>query len=275
MNKKNIFLLIIILAFLTVNSYLFFTAPEPLKEMTNEEHYTFSVYDGFKIIAGLNDEYRSIYTKNIVGEGKKNGLKFDENWKDNQIEAGPLPALFLRSTSALLEKSPVPLSLYLGSDFPISESNLLTGIQAEKFKEIKEDLQPRFFVDKETDRYIGMFPDFASAMACVNCHNDHEDSPKNNWQLNDVMGATTWAFPRDSLTTDELIKCIDVYIQSANQAYTSYLDKTKTFTSSDVITIGTKWPREGAFLPNVNSFSDSVLNSASLDLIKSFINDKD
>ena len=63
MNKKYILFLIIILAFLTVNSYLFFTAPEPLKEMTNEERYTFSVYDGFKIVAGLNDEYRSIYTK--------------------------------------------------------------------------------------------------------------------------------------------------------------------------------------------------------------------
>lgn len=274
MNKKKTFLVIIVLAFLTLNSYLFFTAPEPLKEMTNEERYTFSVYDGFKIIASLNDEYRTYYTNKIVGDGKKTGLKFDEHWEDNEIEAGPLPALFLRSTSAFLEKSPVPLSLYLGSDFPISESNLLTGVQAEKFREIKEDLQPRYFVDKETERYIGMFPDFASANACVSCHNNHVNSPKKDWKLNDVMGATTWAFPSDSLTTNELIKWIDVYTQSANHAYSSYLDKTKTFEHSEKIIIGTKWPSEGYFLPTVNSFSDTVLSRSSLDLIKSFFHEK-
>lgn len=274
MNKKKIFLLLIVLAFLTLNSYLFFTAPEPLKEVANEERYTFSVYDGFKIIASLNDEYRTYYTNKIVGDGKKTGLKFDEDWENNDIEAGPLPALFLRSTSAFLEKSPVSLSLYLGSDFPISESNLLTGVQAEKFKEIKEDLQPRYFIDKETERYIGMFPDFASANACVSCHNNHANSPKKDWKLNDVMGVTTWAFPSDSLTTNELIKWIEVYTQSANNAYASYLDKAKTFERSEKIIVGTKWPSEGYFLPTVNSFSDTILSRSSLNLIKSFIHEK-
>ena len=40
-----------------------------------------------------------------------------------------------------MEKDPIQLGLYLGSDFPISEANLLTGIQAEYFEAIEREWQ--------------------------------------------------------------------------------------------------------------------------------------
>ncbi|MFT4699300.1 MAG: adenylate cyclase [Flavobacteriaceae bacterium] len=273
MNKKKRLLLIIILVFISINSYLFLTAPEPLNEVSNEERYTFSVNDGFKVIAGLNDEYRAYYTKKIVGDGKKSGLNFDEDWLNNKVEAGPLPALFLRSTSAFLEKSPIPLGLYLGSDFPISKSNLLTGIQKKKFEEIKQDKQPKFFFDKETNTNLAMFADIASANACVSCHNNHKDSPKKDWKLNDIMGATTWSYPVDSLTTNELISWINGYNQAVKNTYSSYLDKTKKFKHFEQPVIGKKWPSDGYFLPSLNVFSDTVLNKVSTSLIKVFIDE--
>jgi len=55
---------------------------------------------------------RAIWTKEIVGEGKKAGLKFDEHWRDADLEAGPLPALFLRETAKSMERSPLRLSLF-------------------------------------------------------------------------------------------------------------------------------------------------------------------
>ena len=55
------------------------------------------------------------------------------HWKDEDVQAGPLPALFLRETAARLEASPVPLGLFLGSDYPISPSNRFQGAQAEAF----------------------------------------------------------------------------------------------------------------------------------------------
>lgn len=271
LSKKHILLLIIILAFISMNTYLFITAPEPLNKNTNEERYTFAVNDGFSIIGNLNDKYRTWYTKKIVGDGKKVGLNFDEDWLNYDIEAGPLPALFLRSTSTFIEKSPIPLGLYLGSDFPISKSNLLTGIQKEKFKEIKQDKQPKFFFDKETNRNIAMFADFASANACVSCHNNHKDSPKKDWKLNDIMGATTWSYPRDSLTTDELILWINVFNGAVQDTYSSYLDKTKKFKHYEQPVIGEKWPDEGYFLPSADVFLDTVLNEISLPLVKNII----
>ena len=53
------------------------------------ENYSYSVNDGFRLIALINDEYRARYTKKIVGDGKKVGLNFDENWLDNEVEVIP------------------------------------------------------------------------------------------------------------------------------------------------------------------------------------------
>ena len=46
-----------------------------------------------------NDVTRTLFTKAIVGHGKKQGLAFDENWAQPDVHAGPLPALFLRGVS--------------------------------------------------------------------------------------------------------------------------------------------------------------------------------
>ena len=275
MNKKRLFFTAIILVFISINAYLFITAPEPLQLNSGREPYVYSVNDGFSLLAKLNDKYRGIYTKRIVGDGKTVQLKFDERWQNQHVEAGPLPALFLRSTSANLEKSPIPLGLYLGSDYPISESNLLTGVQGEKFEEIKQDHEPRFFYDQDTQRYIAMFPDFASAPACVSCHNEHPSTPKTDWKLNDIMGATTWSFPRDSLTSRELISWVTAYNESAKASYASYLEKTKAFIDAEQPEIGSKWPSEGYFLPNVETFSEAVLKEASFSLLAGMIKPED
>ena len=151
MKNKYIFFTTILLTFIGLFIYLFVSAPLPLDNKNNSKNiYSCSVEDALRIVATENDIIRTHYTKNIVGKGKKAGLKFDEKWADDEVEAGPLPALFLRATSGYLEKSKVPLGLYLGSDFPISEANLLKGIQAEKFKELKKDKKARFFYDEST-----------------------------------------------------------------------------------------------------------------------------
>ena len=85
---------------------------------SDESNKVFAVADILTLVAEENDVTRTLYTKAIVGAGKKQGLKFDEDWQDDDVEAGPLPALFLRGISSDIRKSDVPLGLYLGSDFP-------------------------------------------------------------------------------------------------------------------------------------------------------------
>ena len=267
MNNKHFFHLLLLLLFITINVYLFVSAPAPLLLNKEQKSYTYSVEDAFKVIAKLNDITRTFYTKEIVGNGKKVGLKFDEHWKDKAVEAGPLPALFLRETSAVIEKNTIPLGLFLGSDYPIARANLFEGIQAEKFKEIKNNQQPTFFYDEDTKRYIGMFPDFASAGACVSCHNDHPDTPKKDWMLNDIMGATTWSYPRDSLTTNELMGWIKIYKHGTLETYNKYLEAISTFQDNPKPKIAEKFPAEGFFLPTAEKLNDTLSDLTSKILI--------
>ncbi len=264
MNRPANIITILILATLIV--YLFVQAPAPLPEENAVAGETISINTVFQLVAAENDVARALWTREIVGMGKKAGLKFDENWRDKDIQAGPLPALFLREAATSLEKNVIRLSLFLGSDFPINSSNLFEGLQKEAFKKIKKDHQPHFFYAQDTELYTGMFPDYASVQPCVSCHNDHPDSPKTDWELDDVMGATTWAYPRETVNRDEIIKIIASLRKGFRDAYTAYIEKTATFSRKPEI--GTRWPRDGYFLPSVDVFIDEFSKRASQSSMK-------
>ena len=109
---------LMVLAFTSLSIYLFVTAPPPLPDREAAER-KIPVAVLFTLVAAEQDAARTLYTREIVGKGLKAGFAFDENWRDEGIDAGPLPALFLRETAAGLETRPERLSLFLGSSFPI------------------------------------------------------------------------------------------------------------------------------------------------------------
>ncbi|UZO81066.1 DUF3365 domain-containing protein [Aquimarina sp. ERC-38] len=219
----------------------------------------FAVADVLTLVAEENDVTRTLYTKAIVGAGKKQGLKFDEDWQDDEVEAGPLPALFLRGISSDIRKSDVPLGLYLGSDYPINASNKFQGKQAELFKKIKENQIPQHFFEEDQKMYTSMFADLAVAAPCVNCHNDHESTTKTDWKLGDVMGATTWQYPSDSLSYKEAFDVIRAYRNGTKAIYNAYLEEIASFTDQATKPeIGKKWPSKGFYLPTAEVFIDSV-----------------
>ena len=236
--------------------YLFVSAPPPLDDQKTQQA-TIPVEQMFTLLQAENAAARMIWTKEIVGEGKKAGLKFDEHWRDADLEAGPLPALFLRETAKSMEKSPVRLSLFLGSDYPISPDNRFEGLQQEKFQALRQSQQAQFFYVPDTALHTGMFADIAIAAPCVECHNKHEQSPKQDWQLNDVMGAVTWMYPASVVTLEDMLKAITVLHQGIQDAYAAYLKKVKTFAQPPII--GERWPRDGYYLPSLEIFMQAFL----------------
>lgn len=225
---------------------------------TSSEKKSFAVADVLTMVAHENDVTRTLYTKAIVGAGKKQGFKFDEEWQDEKVEAGPLPALFLRGVANDIRKGDVPLGLYLGSDFPINASNQLVGKQAELFKKIKEDRKPQHFFDEEAKVYTAMFADVAGAPACVSCHNKHAQTTKTDWKLGDVMGATTWQYPADSLSYTEAMSVLKAYRDGTTAIYNDYLEEIAAFKESEKPEVGKKWPSAGKYLPSPEVFIDSV-----------------
>ncbi len=256
MNSKSFWITLFSLGCLGI--YLFVSAPPPLDAQKTQQA-TIPVEQMFTLLQAENAAARLIWTKEIVGEGKKVGLKFDEHWRDADLEAGPLPALFLRETAKSMEKSPVRLSLFLGSDYPISPDNRFEGLQKMKFEVLRQSQQAQFFYVPDIGLHTGMFADIAVAAPCIECHNKHEQSPKQDWHLNDVMGAATWMYPASAVSLEDMLKAIMVLHQGVKDAYSAYLEKTKTFAHPPVI--GEHWPREGYYLPSLEIFMQTFVQS--------------
>jgi adenylate cyclase len=232
----------------------------------------YSVEEAMEIVAIENDVTRTLYTKAIVGEGQKQGMKFDENWEKDDVEAGPLPALFLRGVSTDIQKrNEVPLGLYLGSDFPVRKSNKLAGKQGDLFAEMRKDKKPKFFYDEANQLQTAMFPDFAVAKPCVECHNKHPETTKTDWAMGDLMGATTWTYPQDSLSFEDLQAVILAYRNGVATTYESFLAEVKSFKGQEQPEIGDQWPGKGYFLPSTEAFVDSVTLLASTKTLKGIL----
>lgn len=244
-------------ALAVVGIYLFATAPADLDEDSVGARDV-PVETLFRLLNAENASIRKIYTAEIVTPGQKAGLRFHEDWKRKDVHAGPLPALLLRETANRLQQRVPELSLFLGSSYPIEVTNKFKGAQQTYFEQIEKDRQPKFFLDASTGRQTAMFADIASAPACVTCHNDHPKSPRKDWKQNDVMGATTWSFPRDKLSTDEVIAILAAYRASALDAYDAYLKKTAGFDEKERPKVGPQWPKDGLFVPDAGTFRDRV-----------------
>lgn len=135
---------------------------------------------------------RAYYTKNVVGKLKKEwpNFKADERFRDVK-QAIPLPATFVREVSEqlgkdgeyhyeLLSKYNINPDKGLHTDFELRAWSHLSKSPDTYYSEVSrkgEGLELKYATS-----------DLASSVACVSCHNNHEESPKNDFQLNELMG---------------------------------------------------------------------------------------
>jgi hypothetical protein len=261
---RTLVLLVVLAALGCLGVYLFVTAPPALGE--REAHAErIPIATVFEIVAHENAVARALYTKEIVQVGMTRGLKFSEDWQDSAAEAGPLPALFLRGTGELLETSPVQMRLFLGSDLPINAANRFTGAQAEAFDRVRTSGAQVTAYAEDTALYTALFPDIAVTQACADCHNANIESPKRDWRVGDIMGATTWSYPSDSVTPEELLQILAALRGAVRETYAEYVAHVRSFDDPPVI--GDKWPRDGRFLPSPEAFANEHARLASSDTL--------
>jgi hypothetical protein len=248
--------------------YLFASRPAPLADGQTAGR-TIPIEKVFRIVAAENSSMRTLWTAEIVAAGENSGLKFDEKWREKEVAAGPLPALFLREAATAIRKTQVPLGLFLGSDYPINQSNMFTGTQAQYFRKMRETGEPQFFPAADIGQQTAMFADIIVAQGCANCHNEHPKSPKTDWKMNDIMGATTWSYPKDKVTLEETLQMIATLRDSFGTAYDTYLAKVATFERQPEI--GERWPRDGCYLPTRQVFLSEFERRASPDTVDHLI----
>lgn len=144
---------------------------------------------------------RANYTKLIVGRlGPKaaDAVLPIEEWEahDNGV---PLPAQMFRAGSEAVAQVTDTFSYTLQSEWPINKQNApKSPMEEEGLKFISANPGENFYGTEElggTKYFTAVYADVAVAAACVDCHNDHKDSPKTDFKIGDVMGGVVIRVP--------------------------------------------------------------------------------
>lgn len=134
---------------------------------------------------------RKYYVNNIASVvAKGSDIKPAIEHKDNP-KAIPLPATMIHDLGGLLEDKGVSVKLYSKYPFPNRANRQLDDFNQKAWDYLVQNPEGVYkHVELRDDKQIVRvaIADTMSAQGCVSCHNNHPDTPKNNWVLGDVRG---------------------------------------------------------------------------------------
>ncbi len=142
---------------------------------------------------------RTVYTRQVVSRlaVKEKVITASEHFDDDK--ALPLPAQMFRFGSEMVAEKTDKFSYSLISLWPINKQNKpRTDVESEGLKYIAENLGENFYGEEELggQTYLtAVYADIAVADACVSCHNEHKDSPRTDFELDEVMGGVVIRIP--------------------------------------------------------------------------------
>lgn len=142
---------------------------------------------------------RTFYTQHVVERMEAMLLvTASENWREEHTL--PLPAQFFKEASRGLQVRGKPFRYSLISLWPLNSENAPKNeaqrLALENVVTYGEVVESEIQLDNRP-YYQAIFPDRAVSRACVNCHNAHKKSPKQDFKLNDVMGGLEILIPLD------------------------------------------------------------------------------
>ena len=140
----------------------------------------------------LMEADRTVYSEHVVNrlQDVEGVIAASEHWLDERVL--PLPAQMFRMGAELAAEMNDGFSYSLLSLWPVNASNApRTPMETEGLEAVAADPPTPFYGTEslgDADYYTDVYADVAVAQACINCHNDHVDSPRTDFELNDVMG---------------------------------------------------------------------------------------
>ena len=142
---------------------------------------------------------RSVYTKDVVGRLQSDGVRieFGPDFREKERHI-PLPATMVHLISDEVNKQGL-YTIDLISPWAINPAKLPgTDWERQSIDALIDDPRtPRSRIETvgRQSRLLYMAADFASAPACVSCHNANPDSPKRDYELGDIMGSLVVTVP--------------------------------------------------------------------------------
>ena len=142
---------------------------------------------------------RTVYTRNVVNrlQNEEEIIKATEHWKDEKTL--PLPAQMFRMGAEMVADQDAGFTYALLSLWPVNKQNApKTAVEKKGLKFVSENVGKHHYEEEElggTRYFTAVYADTAVAPACVTCHNDHKDSPRRDFKINDVMGGVVIRIP--------------------------------------------------------------------------------
>jgi hypothetical protein len=142
---------------------------------------------------------RTVYTRKVVNRLVKDDkvIKASEHWQDEK--ALPLPAQMFRMGAEMVTEKNVGFTYSLLSMWPVNKQNKpKTKVEKEGLQFVAENLGKNYYGEEklgDTTYYTAVYADMAVAPACVDCHNDHKDSPRSDFKIGEVMGGVVIRIP--------------------------------------------------------------------------------
>ncbi len=135
---------------------------------------------------------RTFYTQHVVERMQAKGaVVASENWRSEKTL--PLPAQFLQESARLSVNSKAKVGYKLISLWPINKQNGAKSDAENRGLMATQQNPDRPYTEvvmNGGDSYLmAIYADRAVSQACIGCHNAHQDSPRNDFKQNEVMGA--------------------------------------------------------------------------------------
>jgi len=134
---------------------------------------------------------RKYYTDNVIKKALASGSITPTVHHKDKKDAIPLPATMIHDLSELMMGQGMQLKIYSAFPFPNRQGKQLDAFQQQSWQTLnKSPIDPFIKTEEKNNRQIVRvaIADTMIAQSCVNCHNSHPDTPKNNWELGDVRG---------------------------------------------------------------------------------------
>lgn len=142
---------------------------------------------------------RGVYTKLVVNRlvNQEHVIKATEHWQEDKTL--PLPAQMLRAGAEAVQEKSTDFSYNLLSLAAINPQNKpKTDVEKQGLEFVANNADKNFYGEEklgDKNYFTAVYPDKATVEACISCHNNHKDSPKKDFKLNDVMGGVVIRIP--------------------------------------------------------------------------------
>jgi hypothetical protein len=142
---------------------------------------------------------RTVYTKMIVNrlQNEEKVIEASEHWKDDK--ALLLPAQMFRFGAETAAQKNPGFSYSLLSLWAVNKQNApKTAVEKEGLNAVAATPDKPFYKQEKLGKdtyFTAVYADRAISRACIECHNEHRDSPRSDFKLNDVMGGIVIRIP--------------------------------------------------------------------------------